>query len=49
MGIEVKMDGSGKLEKEEIAKVIEDLVVQRTRENVRRKTKELSENIIKKG
>lgn len=49
VGIKIKKDGSGKLEREEITKVIEDLVVQRTREDVRRKTKELSENIIKKG
>lgn len=49
VGFEVKRDESGRVDREEIAKVIRDVVVERKGEDVRRKAKELSENMIKKG
>lgn len=49
VGFEVKRDENGRLEREERAKVIEDVVIKKTGEDVRRKARELSEKIIKKG
>ncbi|XP_059669659.1 UDP-glucosyltransferase 29-like [Cornus florida] len=49
VGMEVKRDESGRLEREEVARVIKGVVVERNGEAVRRKAKELSESIREKG
>ena len=49
VGREVKRDENRKLEREEIAKVIKEVVGEKNGENVRRKARELSETLRKKG
>ena len=47
--VEVQRDLNGRLEGEELAKVIRKVVVETNGERVRRKAKELKENIRNKG
>ncbi len=49
MGVEVKRDMDGKLEREEVAKVIREVVVEKIGEGVRIKAKELKEKIRNRG
>ena len=49
VGVEVKRDANGKLEREKVAKVIREVVVEKAGEGVRRKAKELKEKITEKG
>ncbi|GMY23382.1 UDP-glucosyltransferase 29-like [Fagus crenata] len=49
VGVEVKRDMDGKLEREEVAKVIREVVVEKIGEGVRIKAKELKEKIRNKG
>ena len=49
VAVEVKRDLNGRLEGEELAKVIREVVVETNGERVRRKAKELKENIKNKG
>jgi UDP:flavonoid glycosyltransferase YjiC (YdhE family) len=49
VGVEVKRDMNGKLEREKVAKVIREVVVEKAGEGVRRKAKELKEKIREKG
>ena len=49
VGVEVQRDLNGRLEGEELAKVIREVVVETNGERVRRKAKELKENIRNKG
>ncbi|CAL1374060.1 unnamed protein product [Linum trigynum] len=49
VGVEVKRDGNGMLERGEIAKVIREVVMEETGEKVRRKAKEMSEVMQRKG
>lgn len=49
MGIEVVRDNNGKLQREEVAKVIREVVVEEIGEDVRRKAKEFSKNTRDKG
>ncbi|KAF5733698.1 crocetin glucoside glucosyltransferase-like [Tripterygium wilfordii] len=48
VGLQVKRNKSGRFEREEIAKVIRELVVEKN-EDVKRKAKEMSEHLINKG
>ncbi|XVF75732.1 hypothetical protein PTKIN_Ptkin13bG0210500 [Pterospermum kingtungense] len=47
--LEVRTNKDGKLEKEEIAKVIKVVVAEKDGENVRRKAREMSNHILRKG
>ncbi|KAK3408858.1 hypothetical protein EUGRSUZ_J01007, partial [Eucalyptus grandis] len=49
VGLEVKRNKSGELERSEIAKVIKDVVVEKDGDSMRKKTKEMSDSIRKKG
>ena len=49
VGVEVKRDMDGKLEREEVAKVFREVVVEKIGEGVRIKAKELKEKIRNKG
>ncbi|KAG5574909.1 hypothetical protein H5410_055043 [Solanum commersonii] len=49
IGIEALRDDNGKLQSEEIAKVIREVVIEGSGESVRKKTKELSEKMNMKG
>ncbi|KAL3718892.1 hypothetical protein ACJRO7_003921 [Eucalyptus globulus] len=49
VGLEVKRNKSGELERSEIAKVIKDVVVEKDGDSTRKKTKEMSDSIRKKG
>lgn len=49
MGMEAVKDENGKLQSEEIAKMIMKVVVEENGETVRKKTKELSEKMNAKG
>lgn len=49
VGVEVKRDLDGRLQREELAKVIREVVVEKSGEGVRRRAKELMEKIRKKG
>lgn len=49
VGVEVKRDKKGRLHGEEVAKVIKEVVVDKSGENVRKRAKELSENMRNKG
>ncbi|KAI3427721.1 Glycosyltransferase [Psidium guajava] len=49
VGLEVKRNESGELDRLEIAKVIRDVVVEKDGEGVRKKAKEMSDSIRKKG
>ncbi|KAI6669260.1 hypothetical protein NL676_004145 [Syzygium grande] len=49
IGLEVKRNRSGELERLEIAKVIKDVVVEKDGDSVRKKAKEMSDSIRKKG
>ncbi|KAI6669272.1 hypothetical protein NL676_004157 [Syzygium grande] len=49
VGLEVKRNKSGELERLEIAKVIKDVVVEKDGDSVRKKAKEMSDGIRKKG
>ncbi|WMV53592.1 hypothetical protein MTR67_046977 [Solanum verrucosum] len=49
MGVEALRDENGKLQSEEIAKVIREVVIEESGEGVRKKTKELSEKMNMKG
>nr|XP_015902985.2 UDP-glucosyltransferase 29-like [Ziziphus jujuba var. spinosa] len=48
VGLEVNMDNNGKLKGETLAKVIKQVVVEKTGEQIRRKAKEMSEKIGRK-
>ncbi|KAF5733695.1 crocetin glucoside glucosyltransferase-like [Tripterygium wilfordii] len=48
VGVEVKRNKSGRFEREEIAKVIREVMVEKNRD-VKRKAKEMSENLINRG
>ncbi|KAL6345972.1 hypothetical protein AAG906_025252 [Vitis piasezkii] len=49
VGVEVKRDENGRLDREEIAKVIKQVVVEKSGENVSRKVREMSESMRKKA
>ncbi|KAF8008991.1 hypothetical protein BT93_J0087 [Corymbia citriodora subsp. variegata] len=49
VGLEVKRNKSGDLERSEIAKVIKDVVVEKDGDSVRKKAKEMSDSIRNKG
>jgi UDP:flavonoid glycosyltransferase YjiC (YdhE family) len=49
VGVEVKRDANGKLERGKVAKVIREVVEEKAGEGVRRKAKELKEKIREKG
>ncbi|KAG2672360.1 hypothetical protein I3760_13G036600 [Carya illinoinensis] len=49
VGVEVERDMNGKLKREEVAKVIRNVVVEKAGESVRQKAKELKEKLISKG
>ncbi|XP_010034308.3 beta-D-glucosyl crocetin beta-1,6-glucosyltransferase [Eucalyptus grandis] len=49
VGLEVKRNKSGELEREEIAKVIKDVVVEKDGESVRKRAKEMSDSIGNEG
>ena len=49
VGVEVKRNEDRRLEREEIARVIKEVVVEKSGENVRRKVREMSENMRKKA
>ena len=49
VGVEVKRNEDRRLEREEIARVIKKVVVEKSGENVRRKVREMSENMRKKA
>ncbi|XP_059648469.1 UDP-glucosyltransferase 29-like [Cornus florida] len=49
VGVEVKRDDSGGLNREEVARVIKGVVVEKSGEVVRRKARELSEKLREKG
>ncbi|XVF75729.1 hypothetical protein PTKIN_Ptkin13bG0210200 [Pterospermum kingtungense] len=49
VGLEVRRNKDGRLEKEEIAKVIKEVVAEKDGENVRRKAREMSNHILRKG
>ena len=49
-GLEVKRDNiNGRLQRENVAKVIKQVVVEKIGEDIRRKAKEISEEIKRKG
>ncbi|KAK4707977.1 hypothetical protein R3W88_028902 [Solanum pinnatisectum] len=49
MGVEALRDENGKLQSQEIAKVIREVIIEESGEGVRKKTKELSEKMNMKG
>jgi cyanidin-3-O-glucoside 2''-O-glucuronosyltransferase len=49
VGIEVKRNSNERLERENVAKVIKQVVVENTGEDIRRRTKEMSDNLKRKG
>lgn len=49
VGMEVRRNENGRIEREEMARVIKEVVVEKNGEKVRRKAREMSENIRKKG
>ena len=49
VGVEVKRDENGRLDREEIAKVIKQVVVEKSGENVSRKVREMSESMRKQA
>lgn len=49
VGLEVKRDENWKLERENIAKVIKDVVVEKTGQDIRRKVEEMSQHIKTKA
>ncbi|KAF8396483.1 hypothetical protein HHK36_018106 [Tetracentron sinense] len=49
IGVEVKREKDGRIERREVAKVIREVIVGKKGEEVRRKAKEMSEKIGKKG
>ncbi|KAK6933512.1 UDP-glucuronosyl/UDP-glucosyltransferase [Dillenia turbinata] len=49
VGLELKRDNSGRLQREEVAKVIREVMVGESGKNIKRKAKELSETMLKKG
>lgn len=49
VGLEVKRNKSGELEREEIAKVIKGVVVEKDGESVRKRAKEMSDSIGNEG
>ncbi|KAK9190262.1 hypothetical protein WN943_018864 [Citrus x changshan-huyou] len=49
VGMEVRRNENGRIEREEMARVIKEVVVEKNGEKLRRKAREMSENIRKKG
>lgn len=49
VGIEVRRNKTGRFEREEIAKVVKEVITGESSEKVRKKAKEMSENIRRKG
>lgn len=49
VGMEVRRNENGRIEREEMARVIKEVVVEKNGDKVRRKAREMSENIRKKG
>uniref|UniRef100_UPI00325C34B6 glycosyltransferase n=1 Tax=Siraitia grosvenorii TaxID=190515 RepID=UPI00325C34B6 len=49
VGVEAKRDPDGKIQRDEVAKLIKEVVVEKTREDVRKKAREMSEILRSKG
>ncbi|XP_038902129.1 UDP-glucosyltransferase 29-like [Benincasa hispida] len=49
VGVEAKRDTDGKIQREEVAKLIKEVVVEKTREDLRKKVGEMSEILRRKG
>ncbi|CAK7344857.1 unnamed protein product [Dovyalis caffra] len=49
VGVEIKKDQNGWIQKEEVAKVVKEVIKEKNGESVRKKAKEMSENLRNKG